>query len=108
MMQNVLKEIFIRRPEVDLIGIANGGLSAVTMIKHQSPDLVVIDSNIPVSEASQLIQITKDELEQVRTLVLVETTQQLKRATDLGADLTLRTYTLADKLDMLLSQLRSE
>ena len=57
MFQHMLKETFTRRADVEVVGVANGGLSAIDLIKKQLPELVVIDSNIPRAEASELIPI---------------------------------------------------
>ena len=99
MMQKMLRETFNSRLNVDLVGVASGGLSAVRMIQQKQPHLVVIDSNLPSSEASALIVWMKEECHQVCSLVLAETTQQLNRATAAGADIVMRSYSLVDNLD---------
>lgn len=98
-MQKMLRETFYSRLDVDLVGVASGGLSAVRMIQQKQPDLVVIDSNLPSSEASALIMWMKEECHQICSLVLAETTLQLNRATSAGADIVMRSYSLADNLD---------
>ncbi len=104
-MQNVLKETFTGRTDVDLVGIASGGLSAVSLIQQHQPDLVIIDSSLPETESGSLILWLKKETQNVRSLVLVETTQQLKDADLAGADFTLRSYTLTDSLNSILRQI---
>ena len=99
MMQKMLRETFNSRLNVDLVGVASGGLSAVRMIQQKQPHLVVIDSNLPSSEARALIEWMKEECHQVCSLVLEETTQQLNRATAAGADIVMRSYSLVDNLD---------
>lgn len=107
MMQNMLKETFARRADVEVVGIASGGLSAVDQIRNQPPDLVVINSNLPRDEVNELVRWLKKEAKQIRSLVLVETTRQLSTAAMAGADITLCTYTLPDKLDMVLGNLNT-
>lgn len=99
MMQKMLCETLTGRLDVDLVGVASGGLSAVGMIRQKQPDLVVINSNLPPGEASALIIWMKEEHPQICSLVLAETTQQLNRATRAGADIVMRSYSLGDNLD---------
>jgi chemotaxis response regulator CheB len=107
-MQNMLCETFNNRLDVDLVGVAGGGLSAVSTIQKQQPDLVVIDSSVPVSEATALILWMKEEYHHARSLVLVETTQQSNKAAHTGADIILRSYSLGDHLERVLEDLRSK
>ena len=107
MMQNVLKETFLYRSDVEVVGVAGGCLSAVGMISDAQPDLVVIDSNLPDIETSQLIIHLKDEHPPVQSLVVVETTQQYHKAASAGADHAIRSYSLPDGLDPVLSKLRN-
>ena len=108
MFQNMLKETFTRREDADVVGVANGGLSAIDLIRKKSPDLVVIDSNLPRAEASELINWIKRECTRICSLWLVETTLQLSEAGTSGADVTLRSYSFPDKLDMVLGNLKEK
>jgi DNA-binding NarL/FixJ family response regulator len=74
------------------------------MLPDAKPDLVVIDSNLPEAETSQLIARLKQEQYPLKLLVLAETTQQLNKANKSGADITLRSYSLPDKLDLVLGR----
>ena len=105
MMQNVLQDTFSRRGDVDVVGVASGGLSAVDMIKQQPPDMVVIDSNLPEAEVSMLISWLKNLNQRIHSLVLVETTKQLNRTASTGADIALPSYSLPDSLDAVLANL---
>lgn len=106
-MQNLLLGTFSSRLDVDVVGVASGGLSAVRMIQQTQPDLVAIDSNLPASETIALISWMKEEYQHICSLVLVETTQQLNRATSAGADITLRSYSLVDNLDSVFGNLNA-
>lgn len=105
MMQNVLRETFMDRADAEVVGVASGCLSAVDMIPEAQPDLVVIDSNLPEAEASQLIIRLKQGSQPIQSLVLVETTQQLNKANNSGADITLRSYYLPNNLDRVLGRI---
>jgi DNA-binding NarL/FixJ family response regulator len=106
-MQNVLRETFSSRADVEVVGIASGGLSAVSLIRQRQIDLVVIDANLPRAEASELVRWIRKEGQGICCLALVETTQQLSDAAAVGADVTLRSYTLPDRLDMVLGKLNA-
>jgi DNA-binding NarL/FixJ family response regulator len=107
MMQKVLKETFSSRADVEVVGVASGCLSAVGMIPELQPELVVIDSNLPEIEANQLIIRSKQELQSICCLRLVETTQQLIQVAKVGADFALLAYALSDNLDRVLENLRT-
>ena len=106
MMQNVLRDTFANRKDVMVVGVASGCLSAVGMIQEQLPDLVVIDSNLPHIETCALISWLKEEHPQINSLVLVETTQQLNKVANAGADVTLRSYSFPESLERALDNLR--
>lgn len=108
LMQNMLCETLDNKIGVDVIGVASGGLSAVSMIQKHQPDLVVIDSNLPVTEAKALILWMREEFQHVLSIILVETTQQLKQASSIGADFSLRSYSFSENLDGLLERLRTD
>ena len=105
MMQNVLRETFARQTNVDVVGVAGGCLSAVGIAQKTQPDLVVIDSNLPEEEINQLIVQLKKEHHPIRSLVLVESTQHLNKATNAGADITLLSYSLPGSLEPLFGNL---
>lgn len=95
------------RADVEMVGVASGCLSALDMIPKTQPELVVIDSNLPEAESSQLILRLKQGHHPVQSLVLVETTQQLKKAASVGADITLRSYSLPENLDNVINNIGS-
>jgi DNA-binding NarL/FixJ family response regulator len=101
MMQNIIRETFIRRVDIDLVGIACGGLSAIKMIGQYLPDLIVINSNLPETETSELIQWLKEEHPQIVSLALGETSHEVSRAANAGADFALLSYSLPDQLNRL-------
>ncbi len=105
MMQNVLRDTFSSRADVDVVGVASGGLSAVDMIERQHPDMVVMDSNLPEAEVSELCSWLNNMHPFINSLVLVETTKQLNRAESAGADIALQSYSLPENLDKVLAKL---
>jgi chemotaxis response regulator CheB len=107
MMQNLLRETFTGQADAEVVGVASGCLSALGIIPETQPDLVVIDSNLPEAEASQLILRLKQEVSPIHSLLLVETTQQLNKRANAGADFTLRSYSLPEGLAPVFGKLRS-
>jgi len=107
MMENLIKRTLINRQDVEVIGSASGGLSAVSLVQQNKPDLVIIESNFPKNEATRLVEWLKEESRSTFILVLVETTQQLKQASLTGVDLTLWSYTLPEKLDQIIEKIKS-
>lgn len=107
MSQNVLRDTFSSRTDVDLVGVASGGLSAIDIIKRQLPNMVVIDSNLPEAEVSELISWLKNSHQHIHSLVLVETTKQLNRKLYSGADVALQSYSLPDSLETVLANLNT-
>lgn len=106
MMQSVLRDTFSSRADVELVSVASGALSAVSLIRKKKPDLVVIDSNLPDEEKVQLIQWLKEKCQKSRSLILVETTQQSKQAARMGADVILRSYSLPESLDSVIGTIQ--
>lgn len=103
--QQVLKSTFTSRMDIHIVGVASGGLSAVRVMDKHQPNMVVIDSNMPETETSELIRTIKNRYSHTCALVLAETTQQLNLAVKLGADFALRAYELPSRLDGLLVML---
>ncbi len=106
MMETLLKRTLTNRSDVSMIGSASGGLSAVSMIKEELPDLVIIESNFPDNETTRLVAWIREKCQKTRTLVLVETTQQHNQASQAGADIILYSYALAEKLDQVIEKIK--
>jgi len=104
-LQGMLKRVFASKPVVDVVDIANGALTAAKLIDDHLPDMAVIDSNLPESEAVELIRIMREHHPGIYSLALAETSHNLNRLTMAGADLVLRGPELASKLDDLLIEL---
>jgi DNA-binding NarL/FixJ family response regulator len=73
-----------------VVGTAAGCLSALQMARNSAADLVVIDANLPFGDVQVLLQQLEEEKPEIRSLVLVATSSQVRRALAAGADAALR------------------
>ena len=51
-----LKKILQSDPEIKVIGIANNGQQALDLVHHQTPDLVLMDLQMPIMNGVQAIR----------------------------------------------------
>ena len=51
-----LKKILQSDPEIKVIGIANNGQQALDLVRHQTPDLVLMDLQMPIMNGVQAIR----------------------------------------------------
>jgi DNA-binding NarL/FixJ family response regulator len=65
-IKNMLGEI----EDFTIVGEAENGKDAIEKIKELSPDIVIIDISMPIMTGIEALKIIKDELLQVKTLVL--------------------------------------
>lgn len=105
--QRLLEKSFCCREDVRLVGIAEGGLSALKAAKDLHPEVVVIDSNLPVEETAALVREIRAIDARPSTVVLVENSSQFARAWQAGPDIVMRGYELELRLDALLQELRA-
>ena len=77
-------------PSVRVIGTAAGCLSALQMVYDMQPDLIVIDSNLPLEDVQELLRQLQREGLVTRSIVLAATSGQVRRALAAGADAALR------------------
>jgi len=91
---------------VNVIGIAQGSLSALQMAREHHPDLLLIDSAIPSNDAIALIQTMKQEKPKTRSIVITDTTQQRRRFIRAGADYTLLSFNFDSQISEILNQLQ--
>jgi DNA-binding NarL/FixJ family response regulator len=100
--QRVLNGLFSDRPEVQVVDIATGGLSALHAMEIQRPDIVVIDANIPESEAVETVRVIRAQYPHIYSLALTETTQQHYVMDQAGPDLVLRSTELQANIEAII------
>ena len=85
-METALRSMFDSLSSVKIIGSAAGCLSALQLVRDKSPDLLVMDSNLPGQEMKVLLQQIKHEGLGTRSLVVTATRDQERSAFAAGAD----------------------
>ena len=84
----------------DIISIhqADSAKSAISLVEDESPELIILDFDLPQEDMATLLAIIKAHSPESRCLAISEHTQQLKVAQDAGADLALIKGSLASEL----------
>jgi DNA-binding NarL/FixJ family response regulator len=77
-------------PSALVVGTAAGCLSALEMVRDSQAKVVVIDSNLPFEDVQVFLQRLKQYGLETRSLVLTETSGQVRRALAAGANAALR------------------
>ena len=102
-IREALQSILALFSQLEIADVANGGLSALKLVRQLKPALVVIDPGLLEDEIAVLLEQIKQEQPQIRCLVLADTTRQQAAFLALGADtVVLRsepTERLAEALD---------
>ena len=93
---------------VDIVGSATNGLSALSLLEYQRPNLLIIDSNLLDDEVVHLIQYAKKEDPTLSCLVLTQTYHRQRAALETGADAVLQRDSSAQKLQQVLLQFLPE
>lgn len=104
--QKMIKKNLEAHHSVNVVGIAQGSLSAVQLTRERHPDLLLIDSSIPSEDASALVQIVKRENPEIRSIVISDTTQQRRQFIRAGADYTFLSFDFDSKISEILNQVK--
>jgi len=103
--QRVLQKQMESFSFVNVIGVIGGSLSALQYAKENSPDLMLIDSSVPIDDLIALIQNVKLENPDTRSIVITDTTHQRRRITQSGADYTISSFHYEAQITEILKQL---
>jgi DNA-binding NarL/FixJ family response regulator len=93
-------------PSVRVIGTAAGCLSALQMVKDRQADLVVVDSNLPLSDVRVMLQHLRQDGIDTQSLVLVATSSEVRHAMAAGANAALRRDVSSDQLNQVVAELK--
>jgi chemotaxis response regulator CheB len=86
--------------------MAHGSLTAVQLVKEHQPDMLLIDSNIPVEEAIAILHKIKLENPSVLIVIIADTNQHQRSFTKAGANYVLSTYEFKSKMQDIFDQCR--
>ena len=103
--QKVLQRNFESYPFTEVVNVVNGSLSASQLAKELAPDIILIDSSIPLDDTVALLRNLKNEIPKTRSIVITDTTRQTREITRAGADFTLSSYNLESQIKEILNQL---
>ena len=85
-LRESLQALLATLPQVGQVLVANDGAGALSAIERHCPELLVVDEDIPASNAHRLLERAKQECPESRLLVLVDSAAQLNEAESAGAD----------------------
>ena len=107
-MQEALNTVLSSDPEIEIIGMADDGFSAMEILKTHQPDLVMVDDNLPNGEVLNLIHYLKKDWPQTKTIVLTDGTQQKQVLLAAGADAVLLRGIPAEQIIEIINNIRSD
>ena len=73
-------------PEVELLEIARGTLTAYQLVRDRQPHMLIMDDSLPLQEGLLMVTRMKQEGIPVYCIVMVPTTRQMKMAETAGVD----------------------
>ena len=94
-------------PNVRLVAIASGALSATQLLDHIQLELILLDANLPEEEVSALLAWLTTSLPSVHKLVARTTTAECDQALAFGADEAFQRYELTTKLALFVAGMLS-
>lgn len=79
--------IMLSSANFEIVGEAANGREAVTMIKKEKPDIVILDINMPFKTGEELMKEILDEVDNTCIVILsiISDTEVIRRCVELGA-----------------------
>lgn len=105
--QRMLQNNIQLHASMKVVDVAHGSLSAVNLVDVHNPDLLVIDSSIPIDETLALIQNVKRENPGIQSVVLADTTRQRRKLAQAGADYTISSYNFPNQIGDIINQFQN-
>jgi DNA-binding NarL/FixJ family response regulator len=81
-----LRALLTLRPGIELVGEAANGLEAVDMVRDRQPDVVLMDTRMPLLDGLQATRQIKDQWPQVRIVTVSMYIAHRAEAEAAGAD----------------------
>ncbi len=108
LMRRSLRAVLATFPEIDLIGEADGCLSALTMSQTLQPDILLLSADLPENEVTALLQkVGAFEGYRPRTVAFVNTLGQKRQILNAGAEAVLWQSDTTRKLSRILQRFQS-
>jgi chemotaxis response regulator CheB len=104
--QKILQDGLASHPMVKIVAVAHGCLLAVQLVNEHWPDLLLIDSSIPIDDAAAIVERVKQENPAIACLVIAETTNQRRRMIQAGADFALSSFKYESQIGDILNQFK--
>ena len=104
-IREALKSTLALFPRLEISGVANGGLSALSLVRQQKPALIIVDPGLLEDEIAVLVQKIKQEQPQIRCLLLAETTRQQNLFLALDADAVILRSDTTERLVLVLDKI---
>jgi two-component system chemotaxis response regulator CheB len=87
--RHVVRELFTQSPGFDVVGCAENGREALTLIHLQHPDLVVLDIEMPVMDGWQTLRAIQFSHPQLKVIlfssIAADASESRAKAQELGA-----------------------
>ena len=85
-VRNGLQSILTTHPDLEVVGEAQDGLEALTMAEQLRPDVILMDSQMPVMDGVEATRQMKERWPTIKILVLTVHTMYIESALAAGAD----------------------
>jgi DNA-binding NarL/FixJ family response regulator len=100
-----LQALLAAIPQIEIIGHADDGASALECVAEHKPALVLLDTNLPDGQVWTVLKQIKMRCPQARCLIISDTSQQRQAAKAAGADGVLLKGFLAAELVAVIKEL---
>lgn len=84
--RNGLQSMLTTHPDLEVVGEAQDGLEALTMAEQLQPDVILMDSQMPVMDGVEATRQIKARWPAIKILVLTVHTMYIEWALAAGAD----------------------
>ena len=83
-----IKELLTQLPDIDSVQTANNADNALQKIKNHTPDLILLDLNMPGKNGVDLLQVIKHDYPSTKVIIVSSHANQFYRelCKDIGAD----------------------
>lgn len=92
-------------PELEVIAVAHGGISALELVEEHQPDLLMIDASIPVDDTIAIIKNVTQKQVDAAYIVLADTYQRRRQIAQAGADYVLSTFDFTTRISGILNDI---